>query len=476
MSDKLLYIRVRGKVQGPFTVDALRAMRDRGQFRRFHEVSEDRRSWAPATALNELFPSESVAKAVAEDTTFEQVTEAPSSPEGNNDAQRAKVSSRNEWYYVDETGGQRGPVSKAELQDLWRRGDLDDTSYVWNSRMNSWQAINSLPEFGSRGGRGSRSGKSLPVNRLALLSFILGILWLGGLGSVAAMILGYHALRRLQRNKEREGGRRMALIGIFAGAGTLVAVTPFAGYFLYQYFGIWAHVQRLGGSATPEEITAAFKHRVYLVQAGDNVGSGIMIASYHNRGLVVTNRHVLIPGFDAGKANPAGRPLILQEVKIKNPDEITPKPCRVAACHQRLDLALLITENASEKANSIAIVRQKGLRQGESAVALGSPLGLEYFTSPGVISSTRGELGLIWTTCPINKGNSGGPLFLARHGLLAAITTIDLNPLGAQNLGGCIPAEEIVDSLQRRLTDAWEWRHEYKDITLQLADLIPLED
>jgi S1-C subfamily serine protease len=136
----------------------------------------------------------------------------------------------------------------------------------------------------------------------------------------------------------------------------------------------------------------------------------------------------------------------------------------------------LIAESESLKPSSVAIVRQKDLRQGEPAVALGSPLGLEYFTSPGVISSTRGEHGFIWTTCPINKGNSGGPLFLARHGLLAGITTIDLQALGGQNLGGCVPAEEVIDSLQRRQLEAWEWRHEYKDTTLELADLVPLED
>src|SRR5438876_8315312 len=366
MSDKLLYIRVRGKVQGPFTVDALRSMRDRGQFRRFHEISEDRRSWTSATALNELFPSDPMARAVAEDTGFEPVSLA-ATPGENDDPQKGKVSSRNEWYYVDEAGGQQGPISKDELQDLWKRGDVDDTSYVWNPRMTSWQAISSLSEFAARGARSSRSGKT--VNRLALLSFILGIFWLGGLGSIAAMVLGYHALRQMRGNKGREGGRRMAFIGIFAGAGMLVVATPLAGYFLYQYFGIWAHVQRLGSSATPEEITAAFKHRVYLVQAGVNVGSGVMIASNHNRGLVVTNRHVLIPGFATGKANATTPPLMLQEVKIKNPDELTPKPCRVAAYHQRLDLALLITDNASESTSSIAIVRQKGLHQGEAAVA-----------------------------------------------------------------------------------------------------------
>src|SRR5438128_5795828 len=171
MPDKLLYIRVQGKVQGPFCLDALRSMRDRGQFRRFHEISEDCQSWGPANVLKELFPSEPVTKAVAEATAFEAVSGAAASE--NTDAQKGKLSSRGEWYYVDEAGKQRGPISKGKLQDLLRRGDLNDTNHVWNpSKMKSWQAINSLPELGSCGALGSRS----PAKQLALISFILGIL------------------------------------------------------------------------------------------------------------------------------------------------------------------------------------------------------------------------------------------------------------------------------------------------------------
>ncbi|HMC89585.1 MAG TPA: serine protease, partial [Gemmataceae bacterium] len=184
----------------------------------------------------------------------------------------------------------------------------------------------------------------------------------------------------------------------------------------------------------------------------------------------------LIPGFDAGKANRAGRPLILQEVKARTPGGTAPKSCRVAAFHRQLDVALLLADNFSDRAGALAVARQNGLHEDEAAVALGTPLGLHFFTSRGVISNTGDAHGLIWTTCAVNKGDSGGPLFLTRRGLLAGITTIDVKTVGAQKLAVCVPAQEIVDSLQRRLLDAWEWRPEYQEITLQLADLIPLED
>jgi hypothetical protein len=55
MSDKQYYIRIRGKVRGPFDIAQLRALRERGQFTSFHEISEDRNLWTTASVLAELF-------------------------------------------------------------------------------------------------------------------------------------------------------------------------------------------------------------------------------------------------------------------------------------------------------------------------------------------------------------------------------------------------------------------------------------
>jgi hypothetical protein len=55
MAEKSYYVRDRGKVRGPFDLAGLRALRDRGQFSSFHEISEDRRVWTTASALTELF-------------------------------------------------------------------------------------------------------------------------------------------------------------------------------------------------------------------------------------------------------------------------------------------------------------------------------------------------------------------------------------------------------------------------------------
>src|SRR5262245_19349113 len=51
-----LFVRVQGKVIGPLSLEQLRGLRDRGQFRQFHEGSADRQTWVPASTIPELFP------------------------------------------------------------------------------------------------------------------------------------------------------------------------------------------------------------------------------------------------------------------------------------------------------------------------------------------------------------------------------------------------------------------------------------
>lgn len=48
------YVRVRGRVQGPFELSRLKVLRSRGQFSRVFEVSEDGHSWVSSESLAEL--------------------------------------------------------------------------------------------------------------------------------------------------------------------------------------------------------------------------------------------------------------------------------------------------------------------------------------------------------------------------------------------------------------------------------------
>jgi S1-C subfamily serine protease len=66
MAEKPLYIRIRANVTGPYGLQQLRTLRDRGHFRSFHEVSEDRQTWRVAATVAELFPDGPRAEPISE--------------------------------------------------------------------------------------------------------------------------------------------------------------------------------------------------------------------------------------------------------------------------------------------------------------------------------------------------------------------------------------------------------------------------
>jgi uncharacterized membrane protein len=58
----------------------------------------------------------------------------------------------------------------------------------------------------------------VPVtNGLAVASLLFGIFWFGGIGSVAALVLGYRARRQIRNSAGGQRGTSLATIGIVLG-------------------------------------------------------------------------------------------------------------------------------------------------------------------------------------------------------------------------------------------------------------------
>lgn len=97
------------------------------------------------------------------------------------------------------------------------------------------------------------------------------------------------------------------------------------------------------------------------------------------------------------------------------------------------------------------------VRQGQWAIAIGNPLGLQETVTVGVVSGTERSslaigipdkrIGFIQTDAAINPGNSGGPLLNARGEVIGINTAIIR---GSQGLGFAIPinaARQIAQQL-----------------------------
>jgi serine protease Do len=106
---------------------------------------------------------------------------------------------------------------------------------------------------------------------------------------------------------------------------------------------------------------------------------------------------------------------------------------------------------------SAKIGSTKGLRPGDWAIAIGSPMGLDHSVTLGIISalgrpifevSERGQL--IQTDAAINPGNSGGPLLNIRGEVIGINAAISGK---GQNIGFAIPAEVFQDVMQQLLAN-----------------------
>ena len=54
-----------------------------------------------------------------------------------------------------------------------------------------------------------------PYDGLAITSFVFGVLWLGWMGSIVAVVLGHFALSNIGRTQAR--GRGLAIAGLILG-------------------------------------------------------------------------------------------------------------------------------------------------------------------------------------------------------------------------------------------------------------------
>lgn len=52
-----------------------------------------------------------------------------------------------EWFYIDKTGQQYGPVRVEEIKKLWMNGELDELSFVWSDGMEKWVRAVEIPGF-----------------------------------------------------------------------------------------------------------------------------------------------------------------------------------------------------------------------------------------------------------------------------------------------------------------------------------------
>jgi hypothetical protein len=150
----VFYLRIRGKSQGPYTLDQLHGFVRRGQLSRLHDVSNDGVTWGRASAYPELFalPDTAVSAKAASDPLGLAVDSAEPSEAtyGLTDGDAAKAARHtpppqpDAWYYTS-NDKQCGPVDLGSLQRMLANGQVSPHEQVWAEGMAQWQSAQQIP-------------------------------------------------------------------------------------------------------------------------------------------------------------------------------------------------------------------------------------------------------------------------------------------------------------------------------------------
>ena len=189
-------------------------------------------------------------------------------------------------------------------------------------------------------------------------------------------------------------------------------------------------------------------------ETSESEGSGVIYKKTGNTAFIVTNNHVI-----------AGANKV--EVLMSNGKKL---PATVVGHDAISDLAVLKI-NAQDVTEVASFGNSDDIQVGQTALAIGSPLGSEYATSltEGIISAkkrmidvtnsqgvTTGQETVIQTDAAINPGNSGGPL-INLAGQVIGINSMKLSSTGTgsgsstsvEGMGFAIPSNEVVSIINQ---------------------------
>ena len=167
-------------------------------------------------------------------------------------------------------------------------------------------------------------------------------------------------------------------------------------------------------------------------------GSGFIISP---DGYVVTNNHVVKGATSVTVTLNDGSTL----------------PAKIVGRDARTDLALLRVKPPNGKLPFIQLGDSDDVEPGQWVIAVGNPFGLGGTVTAGIVSARGRDIGegpydsFLQIDAPINRGNSGGPLF-TQDGKVVGVNTAILSPTGGSvGIGFAIPSDvvrDVVDQLR----------------------------
>ena len=180
-------------------------------------------------------------------------------------------------------------------------------------------------------------------------------------------------------------------------------------------------------------------------------GSGVIYKNENGYAYIVTNYHVIAKS---------------QELEVLLADG-TREKAELVGSDQWTDLAVIRIANTN--VSTVAeFANSDDVEVGQTAIAIGSPLGSEFATSvtQGIVSATNRAVATdvdgdgqedwvvtaIQTDAAINPGNSGGAL-INSAGQVIGINSMKISKSSVEGMGFAIPSNEVVSIIKQLETD-----------------------
>jgi 2-alkenal reductase len=198
-------------------------------------------------------------------------------------------------------------------------------------------------------------------------------------------------------------------------------------------------------------------------------GSGFVVSS---DGYILTNSHVITT---AGEGDPTGTPEAANTVFVEFRDGDRVR-ARVVGWDIYDDVGLLKVRPDDHHLTVVPLGDSTHVVVGQPVAAIGSPFGNESSLSVGVVSATERSIAsltssydlvdAIQTDAPINRGNSGGPMFDARGRVIGINAQINSNSGTAEGVGFAVPINSARRSMEQLIASG-EVRYAWLGISTQ---------
>jgi 2-alkenal reductase len=198
-------------------------------------------------------------------------------------------------------------------------------------------------------------------------------------------------------------------------------------------------------------------------------GSGFVVS---DDGYVLTNSHVITT---AGEADETQTPEAASRVYVQYRDGER-VAARIIGWDLYDDVGLVKVDPANHAVSPVPLGDSSAVVVGEPVAAIGSPFGQESSLSVGVVSATERSIDsltssydlidAIQTDAPINRGNSGGPMFNAQGEVIGINAQIRSESGTAEGVGFAVPINAARRSMEQ-LIQTGRVRYAWLGITTQ---------